>query len=945
MKPIKLTIEGVNSFIEPQTLDFEAVGRTNLFCISGKTGAGKTTIFDSIMLALYGKSGKGNLADVVNLSRTSARVEFEFAAKGERYTVERTIKTRKEKNSDGEALDKRTASCDCTLYKNGEVLKKGEEATEFIRDLIGLEAGEFKNVYLLEQGEYAEFLKKTPTKQTEAVGKIFDLMRFGDVYSAANEKMRDFEQRARGKQQTVLDLSHKYGLIDQPLYDEYVKDGVSVKTAADLRDELNDRLTAEHKELSALKAKTTTLTKDAEGMRAELETLEKARELYISVTEKQKQVQNLMLSLDEAKRKARIAVEQKEAFDKTRDTSAAAKLTALREKLDTLNTLSALDREYEAAVKDVAAKKTAEADKREKSERAAQTTKQKEQAKTNAQIEFINKLAEFVSYTDRLKEKSQRLIAAIDGVNAPTGKPAAVADAIHELNDELREYKSLSADLSAAEKKRGELAGCKAAVLQKIEKYEGELKEITARLEAAEKTEKETAAALAAAQLNSHAAAVRAELHDGDKCPVCGGVYGGCCDTGDTDVAERKSEHDGAVKVLEDISKQKTECEKHIDGAKTEYTHYDGAFAECEAKIAELKEQSAATRVDPEVYAALIELLTSAKKLGEEAAAKESEFSKFVPEVTRLNAELEAAANAVKEAESKAEDYKARLGDSCGKTAERVAAVKGEISALEQKEREFAEQSKKLENELNGANGAVSAVERSLEAARADCPVDMPPFDEEKYSNARDRAESVNKQINENEKTIAVKQTQLTSLESDHAAFASAVAEYATVGDTISIYKKIADMTKGKAMLNYVATEYIVEFTAIASEILGELSSGKYTMSYDKTNGFIVSDYLNGGKSRKTDTLSGGELFLASLSVAIAIARTVGNGNNAFFFLDEGFGTLDDELIDTVYGALESLSKDCLVGVITHANALIDRMPSCVEVLEATDTAGSKINC
>ncbi|MDE6293420.1 MAG: SMC family ATPase, partial [Clostridiales bacterium] len=157
------------------------------------------------------------------------------------------------------------------------------------------------------------------------------------------------------------------------------------------------------------------------------------------------------------------------------------------------------------------------------------------------------------------------------------------------------------------------------------------------------------------------------------------------------------------------------------------------------------------------------------------------------------------------------------------------------------------------------------------------------------------------------------------------------------------MYDRIAEITRGKAMLNYVAAEYIAEFTAIAGEILNDLSSGKYTMSYDKTNGFVVYDYLNEGKPRKTDTLSGGELFLASLSVAIAIARTQSRGNNAFFFLDEGFGTLDEDLIDVVYGALESLSKDCLVGVITHAEALISRMPFTVTVAEATDTCGSRI--
>ena len=114
-------------------------------------------------------------------------------------------------------------------------------------------------------------------------------------------------------------------------------------------------------------------------------------------------------------------------------------------------------------------------------------------------------------------------------------------------------------------------------------------------------------------------------------------------------------------------------------------------------------------------------------------------------------------------------------------------------------------------------------------------------------------------------------------------------------------------------------------------------------MRYDRDGGLTVTDLLNEGKARKTDTLSGGEMFLASLAVAIAIARAVSGGDNAFFFLDEGFGTLDDELIDTVYAALEGLASSCLVGVISHSSALIERMPSCVEVMEATDTTGSRI--
>ena len=221
--------------------------------------------------------------------------------------------------------------------------------------------------------------------------------------------------------------------------------------------------------------------------------------------------------------------------------------------------------------------------------------------------------------------------------------------------------------------------------------------------------------------------------------------------------------------------------------------------------------------------------------------------------------------------------------------------------------------------------------------------MDIPEFDEEAYGEKKGAAERLKTALYENEREIAVRETKLERLEKDVVELNNKVAARKSVMHKRELYNEIYLLTKNKALLNYVAAEYIAEFTAIASEILSELSSGKYTMSYDGANGFIVSDFLNEGKSRKTDTLSGGELFLASLSVAIAIARTQSKGNNAFFFLDEGFGTLDEELIDTVYGALESLSRDCLVGVITHAGALIDKMPSTVEIREATDSEGSKI--
>ena len=92
MRPIRLTIEGINSFTEPQTLDFERVGADNLFCVSGVTGSGKTTILDCMVLSLYPKHGKrGNLEDYINLRRSEGKIDFVFELGGEIYETRRVI--------------------------------------------------------------------------------------------------------------------------------------------------------------------------------------------------------------------------------------------------------------------------------------------------------------------------------------------------------------------------------------------------------------------------------------------------------------------------------------------------------------------------------------------------------------------------------------------------------------------------------------------------------------------------------------------------------------------------------------------------------------------------------------------------------------------------------------------------------------------------------------
>ncbi|RXZ77174.1 SMC family ATPase [Paenibacillaceae bacterium] len=136
---------------------------------------------------------------------------------------------------------------------------------------------------------------------------------------------------------------------------------------------------------------------------------------------------------------------------------------------------------------------------------------------------------------------------------------------------------------------------------------------------------------------------------------------------------------------------------------------------------------------------------------------------------------------------------------------------------------------------------------------------------------------------------------------------------------------------RGNAFVEYVAEEQLVQVCKAASERLGYLTKRRYALEVDSGGGFVIRDDAGGGIRRPVSTLSGGETFLASLALALALSTQIqlrGKYPLQFFFLDEGFGTLDPELLETVITALEKLHTDQLsVGVISHVPELRARLP------------------
>lgn len=159
---------------------------------------------------------------------------------------------------------------------------------------------------------------------------------------------------------------------------------------------------------------------------------------------------------------------------------------------------------------------------------------------------------------------------------------------------------------------------------------------------------------------------------------------------------------------------------------------------------------------------------------------------------------------------------------------------------------------------------------------------------------------------------------------------------------------KLQTSLRGNAFVEYIAEEQLMNVSRSASERLKFLTNQRYALESDSGGGFVIRDDANGGVRRPVGTLSGGETFLTSLALALALSAQIqlrGQYPLQFFFLDEGFGTLDPELLDTVITSLEHLHHEHLaVGIISHVAELRARLPRKLIVVPAESGGdGSKI--
>lgn len=194
-------------------------------------------------------------------------------------------------------------------------------------------------------------------------------------------------------------------------------------------------------------------------------------------------------------------------------------------------------------------------------------------------------------------------------------------------------------------------------------------------------------------------------------------------------------------------------------------------------------------------------------------------------------------------------------------------------------------------------------------------------------------------------RTLAVKRDELVRKEEALVKKGELEKELSRINHKTELSERLKKLLEGNKFMEFAAEEYLQSVARSGSRRLLQLTGGRYFLRYD--GGFLVGDNLGGGKLRGVYTLSGGETFLVSLSLALALSAEICAKSLRpieFFFLDEGFGTLDERLVDIVMDSLEKLKSEHLsIGVISHVEELKHRIERKLSVEKATEKHGSRI--
>ena len=377
-----------------------------------------------------------------------------------------------------------------------------------------------------------------------------------------------------------------------------------------------------------------------------------------------------------------------------------------------------------------------------------------------------------------------------------------------------------------------------------------------------------------------------------------------------------------SVQFLEEKLKERDKLREERQVLEREKVHIASLLRTKQELLCEYKKKLKELTGDNEVNELIIQLereLTSLKAT-EEKAYKTWQAAQEAYQM--LESETKAARRSLEEGQKQYEEATSRWTKQLALT---VFANEDEVRESFIPEEEL----KRLSEQLEGYWEHVKKL--NIELERVTKALNGNKVTSEQWHNIQVVREHARQSVNETIQMVGAVQKTVEELRKKHKRFEELEEKRKELTKLLERYHQLQTVLKGNSFVEYIAEEQLMQITHLASERLGALTRQRYAIEVDSQGGFIIRDDANGGIRRPATTLSGGETFLTSLSLALALSAQIqlrGEYPLQFFFLDEGFGTLDTELLDTVITALEKLhSHQLSIGVISHVQELQARLP------------------
>lgn len=884
-------------------INMDELGERGLYLVTGDTGAGKTTIFDAICFALYGKSSGRSRETSMFRSKyadadTPTEVELNFEHGGKEYHVKRNPEYYRPLKR-GEGMTKQTANAELTL-PDGRIITKMDEVTSKIEELLGINRDQFSQIVMIAQGDFLNLLLAETKKRQEI---------FRELFRTSFYQKLQFELDDRKKEVS--------GLVDagRKSVEQYIS-GISV-------DE-DDVLSVE-----AGRAKSGgMLTEDV------LELLEKllgkdiaakdALEASMSSINKELETVNGNIGAAEAAAKTEAALREAEVL---LDTLLPKEKDAVKEYEAAKETL----KQREGLVKECAAidAETAEYDKAE-----------------SIQAELAGE-AKALSETELLlKKKTEETAQSQTELEALKKEQASFKDVsavIEKLNNELEKSEEKLTDLNEAEEDYGrytkEITHLKNAQKQYAED-ERALNEAVHEYETMDRAFRQGQAGILAAS-----------LEDGAPCPVCGSTS----HPAKAHLADNVPSEDELKAAQEKAESARDKANGSSSEAGAAKARTDAMASELLKKVKKFLETDSLDGLDQKLSDAEKEInkgvgnledRIKAERVKEERRtevdglipALEDKIKTLTSETADLKETVSAAKSKMSELSKQSDALKKKLKFP-GKTE--ALARRDELTENAeniQKAYDAAEKAyKKISEQIVGLKSKIDGLKKSLENSKA---VDI---DSEK-ARKRELDASLASVI-ESSQTIA---SRIENNENIRTNIEKQSVKILEVEKQLQWIGALADTAcgrikgKDKIMLEtYIQTTYFDRIIEKANLRFMTMSGGHYELKRQgeaanarSQSGLElgVIDHYN-GTERSVKTLSGGESFMASLSLALGLSDEVqasaGGIRVDTMFVDEGFGSLDPESLDMAYRALTGLAEgNKLVGIISHVEQLkqkIDR--------------------